>query len=105
MNDNSFLWSQFIRLGEMIGDGLHYEEPWISKEYKKLSKILLKDDPELKRARKEQRRIKNANINEAMQRLIKNNKCGCGGELKQSRSGSYVCYCNDCNKRYKGKRK
>lgn len=46
MSNDKFLWNQFCRLREMIGDGLHHEEPWISKEYKKLQKILI---PETKR--------------------------------------------------------
>ena len=39
--ENEFEWRQFCRLGEMIGDGLHYEESWISKEYKRLQKNLI----------------------------------------------------------------
>ena len=40
--DNDFLWVQFCRLGEMLGDGLG-DEPggeWIGKEYKRLAIIL-----------------------------------------------------------------
>ena len=46
--ENKHLWDQFIRLGERIGDGdLGTDEKWISREYKKLSKILV---PEIKEA-------------------------------------------------------
>lgn len=36
------LWDQFVRLGDMIGSGLHNEPDgkWITKEYNKLAKIL-----------------------------------------------------------------
>ena len=45
--DNEHLWRQFCRLGEMMGDGLHYEPDgkWIAKEYRQLAKILI---PEMK---------------------------------------------------------
>ena len=35
-DDNEFLWSQFIRLGEMLGDGDC--DAWVSKEYKRIAK-------------------------------------------------------------------
>jgi len=52
--ENAFEWNQFCRLGEMIGDGLHYEDKWISKEYKRLAKILLPETQE----EKEYKRLK-----------------------------------------------
>ena len=96
--DNSHLWEQFCRLGDMIGDGLHHEEPWISKEYRKLQKILLPPTPEEKKIRRD-------SINLQMTNLLKDRKCKCGGILKQTRSGSKTCQCETCNAKYVAKAK
>lgn len=97
--DNELLWRQFCRLGEMMGDGLHYEPDgkWIAKEYRKLSKILI---PELKEENAIKRKMKNAIIDTQMEKLLKSRKCDCGGELKQKMSGSKTAYCQSCNARY-----
>lgn len=102
--ENQFLWRQFCRLGEMMGDGLHHEPDgkWIEREYKHLARILI---PELKTQDKERRKLKALNIDEQMQKLLLERKCSCGGTLKQSRSGSKVCYCTECNARYKARTK
>lgn len=102
--DNQFEWNQFCRLGEMIGDGLHYEPDgkWISKEYNRLAKILI---PEIKTQDKEKRKRKASNIDEQMKVLLSNKKCSCGGELKQKRSGTKVAYCIVCDSRYVAKSK
>lgn len=96
---NEHLWRQFCRLGEMIGDGLHYESDgkWISAEYKRLAKILI---PEDKKEHGIIRKIKNANIDSQMAKLLELRKCDCGGEIKQKRSGAKVAYCQSCNQRY-----
>ncbi len=100
--DNWFEWQQFAKLGEMIGDGMHHEEPWISKEYKKLSRLLV---PEIKEAEKEKRKLKGQRINEQMAKLLLIKFCKCGGLLVQARSGSKICYCSKCNARYKARGK
>lgn len=105
MRENEFEWSQFCKLGEMIGDGLHYEEPWISKEYKRLSRILI---PEIKEQEAENRRKKNENINKQIVEKLKIDKCPkCSSELKQTRSGSKVVQCinEDCKAKFKYKTK
>ena len=104
MNDNQFLWNQFCKLGEMMGDGLHYEPDgkWISTEYKKLSRILI---PELKEDDKKERLIKATSIDVQMEKLTAEKKCQCGGKLKQARKGSKIAYCQTCNARYKAKSK
>lgn len=101
--ENEHLWNQFIRLGERIGDGDldASESKWMNRDYKKLSKILI---PELKEDAKKRRLEINTHINEQMVKLLSEKKCMCGGVLKQSRSGSKVCYCVDCKKRYVGTR-
>lgn len=99
-NENDqLLWRQFERLGEMIGDGLHYESDgkWITKEYKKLSHILI---PELKEEEKERRKHKANHIDEQMKSLMEIRKCNCGGTLVQKRKGTKVCYCSICDTRY-----
>lgn len=103
--DNEFEWRQFIRLGEMIGDGLHYEEPWISKEYNKLFKILCPPTPEEKLLKKEIRQKRNNALNEQIKERLKTDKCkSCNGELKQVRSGSKTVVCG-CGKKYTYKTK
>lgn len=94
------LWDQFIKLGDMIGDGLHRERGggWINRDYNKLAKILV---PEIKEAAAARRKRKADHVNEQMQKLLEKKKCDCGGNLKQSRSGSKVAYCALCNRRYR----
>jgi hypothetical protein len=99
---NDFLWRQFCKLGEMMGDGLHYEQDgkWIAKEYRELAKILLPPNDEYKRLSTLRRKQKNESVDSKMVELTKI-KCECGGTLKQARSGSKVAYCIDCKSRYK----
>ena len=104
MNEDKHLWEQFIRLGEMIGDGLHNEPDgkWISRDYRKLSKILV---PEIKEAETAQRKMKNQHIDEQIKKLIEKikSKC-CNADLTQSRSGSLIVYCSKCKGRFKAKK-
>ena len=67
--DNEHLWRQFCRLGEMMGDGLHYEPDgkWIAKEYRQLAKILI---PEMKEEKSIRRKLKAANIRPATVRNL-----------------------------------
>jgi hypothetical protein len=103
--ENKQLWDRFCRLGEMIGDGLHHEEPWITKEYRHLRMILCPPSEEEKAFMREQRKIQSALIDKQMKDLLEKRKCECGGNLKQARSGSKVAYCEKCNTRYKAKSK
>lgn len=99
-DNNEFEWNQFCKLGEMIGDGLHYEEPWIAKEYKRLGKILM---PE---AYAEQRKAKSKSINDAVKKRLLKDKCSkCSSELKQVRAGSYIVKCVQCGARFKYRKK
>lgn len=97
--EKEHLWRQFCRLGEMMGDGLHYESDgkWIAKEYRKLAQILI---PEMKEENAISRKLKAANIDTQMAKLLEGKKCNCGGEIKQGRSGTKVAYCQKCNARY-----
>lgn len=98
-NNNEFLWNQFCRLGEMIGDGLHHEDPWISKEYRRIGKILI---PE---AYKDERKEKNRLIDNAVKLRLETDRCNvCKSEMKQVRSGSYVVKCIECGARFKYKK-
>lgn len=94
-SDNEFLWDQFIRLGEMLGDGLG-DEPdgkWIGKEYKRIARVL--------GIYKEHRKNNNEKINEFMEKRITETKCNCGGNLRQSRKGSFIGVCVKCGNRYR----
>ena len=93
--NNDFLSNQLIKLGDMMGDGLHHEEPWIAKEY---GKILRKLHPEIF---KEKRKAEAIFTNAQMDKLLAEKRCECGGNYKQSRSGSKIAYCAMCNKRVK----
>lgn len=100
MDNKELMWRQFCRLGEMIGDGLHYEEPWISKEYNNLRKILIPETDEEKNYKRKIRQEKNKSIDKQIQE--KNDNCPkCKGELKQTRSGSKTVICTECNSRFK----
>lgn len=100
--DNKHLWDQFCRLGEMMGDGLHHEPDgkWIPKEYKKLAKILLPESKEEKEHKKELAKVRKAELNNKIAEKLKTDKCKCGSELKQSRSGSKVVVCVNCQAKY-----
>jgi len=80
---------QLIKLGDMMGDGLHYEEPWIAKEYKKVSKALY---PEIY-PRKPRSYISKPSV--ALKRTIKDCMCGAkqfGWERKDSKV-RFFCKC------------
>ena len=91
--DDTFLHNQLVKLGDMMGDGLHHEEPWIAKEYKKVAKALYPDmykrDPVIKE-----------NRSQKVLEWLKDNKCECGGQLIQKRIGSMKCYCGICGNSY-----
>lgn len=98
IRENEHEWNQFIKLGDMMGDGMHHEEPWIAKEYNRLAKILV---PEIKEVAQKRRAEKSERVDSQMQKLLLVKKCHCGGSLKQSRKGSKIAYCSDCSARFK----
>lgn len=105
--NNDFEWNQFIKLGDMIGDGLHLEPggKWITKEYNKLAKILI---PDLATTSKKVRQETNQRLNESIQKRLEEVKCPeCNSELKQTRSGSKKVKCTGCDFRgtFKAKKK
>ncbi len=89
------LHNQLIKLGDMMGDGLHYEPDgkWIEKEYRKILKALgyIKTKSKTKNIK---------NINDKMLERVKVFRCQCGSEVKQTRSGSMRTKCIDCGNRY-----
>lgn len=106
MSDKDYLHKQLVKLGDMMGDGLHLEPDgkWISKEYRRVANALGYNIPSSRKSNVE-------GINAAMSEALKTSKCKCGGELKQTRSGSYraQCIAQGCDKKYqfkarKGKR-
>ncbi|ELO1825435.1 hypothetical protein QXB71_000619 [Vibrio cholerae] len=87
------LYKDLIKLGDMMGDGLHHEPDgkWIIREYRKTLKALGYDVPTKPRVNH------SPQINERMEQRVKEVKCGkCCGELKQSRSGSKRAVCKSC---------
>lgn len=96
--ENDHLYSQLVKLGDMIGDGLHHEPggKWITKEYINVARALgltgrgRSADPAAKSAKIEK-------INSEMALRISGVKCQkCQGELKQTRSGSMRGKCLGC---------
>jgi len=91
---NAQLHRDLIKLGDMIGDGLHREPggQWINKEYRKVLKALGMLPP---------RQNNTARIDEHMIKRISDVSCGnCNGQLKQTRSGSKRAYCLGCNTKW-----
>ena len=97
-DDNEFLWSQFIHLGDMLGDGDC--DDWVEKDYKRIARQLglVKNKP---------RKNHSIQIDEFMEKRITQVKCAkCNGELKQSRKGSFVGICVNCGAKFTlGKRR
>ncbi|GKT33311.1 hypothetical protein ADUPG1_002449, partial [Aduncisulcus paluster] len=85
------LHKQLIKLGDMLGDGDC--DPWVEKEYVRVLKALGIGPKPKKR--------NSAQINAMMVPRLQDVKCKCGGELKQSRSGSMIGKCVECGKKYR----
>ncbi len=96
-------WNLWIKCADLLSDGdlEGSERRYYEREYKRLAKICCPDDEETKAYKREVKQRRNKKINEQMTKLNTEKKCSCGGELKQSRSGSWVAYCVECNTRYK----
>ncbi|ENY6785800.1 hypothetical protein ACF1CY_003288 [Providencia rettgeri] len=102
-SDKADLHRQLIRLGDMMGDGLHHEPDgkWISKEYRRVAKALGYDMPAVKRQSNPAREQRTEAINQRMQERVRDVPCQkCGGVLKQIRSGSVKANCEPCGIRY-----
>lgn len=99
--NNSRLHSDLVKLGDMMGDGLHLEPDgkWIEADYRRVCKAL---------GYIPKRHSNVAAINQGMQKLISAFKCKAGGctstSAKQSRSGSMRLVCNECGAKYQAKR-
>lgn len=93
--DGELLEDRLVRLGDMMGDGLHLEHDgkWIEREYKKTLKALGILEPV-------KRKKNSGKINEFMAKRLKEVKCTCGSELVQSRSGSFIGKCSKCGKKF-----
>ncbi|MDH6308024.1 hypothetical protein M2451_002543 [Dysgonomonas sp. PFB1-18] len=92
--DRDFLHDQLIKLGDMMGDGLHHEPGgrWISREYNKICRILYPDMMPKKDFTKR---------NKAVEKWCSLHQCSqCNGKLRQTRSGSMRVICLDCGTKY-----
>ena len=93
--DKDYLYSQLIRLGDMMGDGLHHEPDgnWISKEYRQICKQL---------GLLPKRKNDSEEINKKMDECVNIVKCKiCTGDLKQTRKGSMRAKCLECGALFK----
>lgn len=97
-DDNDFLWSQLIKLGDMLGDGDC--DAWVGKEYKRVAR-------QLGLIKRKPRKNHSSQIDEFMEKRIVQVRCNkCNEELKQSRKGSFVGICVDCGAKFTlGKRR
>lgn len=96
-DDRKHLSAQLVKLGDMMGDGLHYEPDgkWITAEYRRVAKALGHKMPSKPRANN------SPAINEHMAQRVKEVGCReCGGALKQTRSGSTRAACTQCGQLY-----
>jgi hypothetical protein len=96
LSDRKHLYNQLIKLGDMMGDGLHHEPggAWISKEYRRVAM-------ELGIIPKADRSARISAINDAMIKRVSEVNCKhCGGDLVQTRSGSKRAKCSGCNSRW-----
>ena len=93
--DDSILEDRLVRLGDMMGDGLHLEPDgkWIEQEYRKTLIALGILEPVKRKSNSDE-------INKFMINRLKEVKCTCGSELKQVRSGSFVGKCMKCGKKF-----
>lgn len=85
-----------IKLGDMMGDGLHHEPDgkWIEQEYRRTAKALGYD---VTRPRKNNSEA----INARMATRVTEVRCqNCDGELKQTRKGSKRGRCVNCKALY-----
>lgn len=92
--DKDFLLRQLVKLGDMMGDGLHYEADgkWISREYNRICRILY---PEMFPKKDFTQR------NNAVAQWCVEHRCHqCDGELKQTKSGSLRVVCKSCNAKF-----
>ena len=88
---------KLIRLGDLMGDGLHNEQggSWIEDEY-----IYTLQDLGL--APKKKRKCRLERIDEAMAERVLLVECTeCGGALQQTRSGSMTAKCVGCGLKFK----
>ncbi len=93
--DKEYHHRQLVRLGDMMGDGLHLEPDgkWIVREYKTHMKSL---------GLLPKRKNNTPMINELMASRVSDVVCGnCSGELKQNRSGSKRATCLECKSQWK----
>jgi hypothetical protein len=96
MSDKDFLHRQLIKLGDMMGDGLHHESDgyWIKKEYAKIVKILYPKS-------KEQKEKELSDKNKKILAYLETAKCSqCQGKLAQKRYAAMTVYCIDCKAKH-----
>ena len=97
--EENALHQQLIKLGDMMGDGLHYERDgqWIAREYKATLRAL----GLLKAPKRKHNPAKTHAVDERMAQRVKDVACTqCAGKLKQVRSGTLKARCSRCNTKF-----
>lgn len=88
------LHADLVRLGDMMGDGMHHEPggKWIEQSYKRVAKAL---------GYGPKRRNNGPAIDKAMGEFLAKTPCpSCGGRLEQKRAGSRRAKCSQCQKEF-----
>ena len=101
-DDKAYLYERLIKLGDMMGSGLHLEPDgkWIEKEYRQTMRLL-----GVKHHVKKREQHATSQIDEFMKKRCIDVACECGGALKQTRKGAFTAKCTNCGRKYKlGKR-
>ncbi|ANO57593.1 hypothetical protein [Vibrio phage vB_VhaS-a] len=82
---------RLVKLGDAIGDGV--ATPEMRRDYRATCKLLGYDTSKPRQNNSER-------INKIVEKTLQGASCPkCGGTLKQSRKGSYVIRCLDCEAR------
>lgn len=90
--------AQLVKLGDMMGDGMHHEPDgkWIEREYRAVAKAL---------GLLPKRKSNAEAINKALADALTKAACSkCGGQLKQTKSGALRAACVSCGARFQFKR-
>lgn len=97
-DDKDYLYERLVKLGDLMADGIHLEPDgaWIEKEYKDTMRLI-----GISPVKKKRKSPNNTIIDEFMKKRCCEEICECGGELVQTRKGSFFAKCKICEKKYR----
>ena len=100
------LYNQLDACGQILAEWDEDRPPTKYKqEYRRILKAIIKLDPESWKDCQIFQKKNNTKINTAVDKFCKEHVCPkCGGEIKQTRSGSLRVICKKCNAKYQLKK-